>query len=167
MKYTEIDTYEQDFIVRTKRHIQLVQHFAKMIAKLYPSIANNLLNDVKEHDASKFIEPEYSGYIWINAHYNLHIPYPSTEIEKLADDAWKYHYQHNDHHPEYFSDVNKMTKAQIAHMISDWKAMEYITTHNVLKLRQFYNTIAKKTYKFDKQHTTWIEQFILELEDKC
>ena len=157
---------EDDFIQRTNNHISLVKHFADILADYLESKgesekddANLLRIDASMHDASKFSESEKDGYIWINAYYNLGIDYPSKKEKKLADKAWEHHQKFNNHHPEFWGNCNRMPKYIVAHMIADWKSMEYINPDS-MKLFDFWNQVGKVKYKWDIDHIYWIEDFI-------
>ncbi len=76
---------------------------------------------VKNHDASKYSEEEFSGYRqWF---------YPEKDKEKdsiLFKKAWEHHYKNNPHHWEYFLEngtAKEMSKLNIAEMLLDWIAM--------------------------------------------
>ena len=155
------DSYIEDFYNRTNQHIKYVKEFGYKLLKLFPDLEKtSFVDDIEVHDKSKFSLAEEEGYKWINAHYNFDLPYPNKEIENLAENAWTHHKMLNDHHPEFYKDINEMKIENIAHMVSDWKAMEF-SASKPMKCKEFYEKIgSKKYYDFDEIHRRWILQFI-------
>lgn len=159
-----------DFEKRTKKHISLVMKYGNILSQYLESKnekdrALKLLKDVSVHDASKFTEDEKKGYIWINAHYNLGYDYPNKNIRKMADDAWKHHKSINNHHPEFWSNCNDMPRYVIAHMVADWKGMESINEKS-MKIKEFWKTIGSIKYDWDKEHISWIKEFMDYLQNR-
>ena len=87
---------------------------------------------ILNHDASKYSDAEFLAYRvrW----------FPATEEEKADADldedwepyaqAWKHHYTHNPHHPEYWisedGTIRDMPLEYIIEMICDWQSFDYI-----------------------------------------
>lgn len=144
------------FETRTRLHIARVNYAAKI---LYLYINNNMyvvspnfLDNVKEHDKTKFYSELYPGYVWITAHCNLKVEYPSDEVKRIADEAWKKHYSLEDHHLEHYEDVNMMTKTNMLEMIADWCAMSMELKDS---LQEWWKKQQKK-YNFDEEHLEFI-----------
>ena len=77
---------------------------------------------VENHDKSKYSYEEYDGY---RAHF-----FPIDEEKGFADsafeNAWRHHYQYNDHHWEYYKTIYgccEIPKPALAELILDWIAM--------------------------------------------
>lgn len=168
--------YIDDFENRLRQHISLVIKYGKILADYLEKIDSKklpdgsfkskiLLNHLENHDSSKFSKEEREGYIWINAHFNLGIEYPDLGIALLAEQAWDHHKLVNDHHPEFWIDCNMMPIYTVAHMVADWKAMEFINDDS-MKLREFWTKVGSKRYNWDSQHIEWIEDFINVLANK-
>lgn len=131
------------FNKRTARHISLVQKYAKLLEDKFG--IKGLVDRAKDHDQSKYEEPERTPYIFIT--WDYHCKDLKKEF-KLPDDikdkmnsASEHHVHSNRHHPEFYDDTSKINKEDrdkkpkkivdatkmedldIAEMISDWLAM--------------------------------------------
>lgn len=131
------------FKKRTARHISLVQKYAKLLEDKFD--IKGLVDRAKEHDQSKYEEPERTPYIFIS--WDYHCKDLKKEF-KLPDDikdkmnsASEHHVHSNRHHPEFYDDTGKINREDrdkkpdkivdatkmedldIAEMISDWLAM--------------------------------------------
>lgn len=105
-------------------------------------------NRVESHDSSKFLDDEFYSY---RAKY-----YPTANeskgdsdyialVDEKYNDAWKHHYTHNRHHPEYWVDSETgvprdMELDAIVEMICDWEAVSTMFGTNTL---EWYQTQAK------------------------
>jgi len=132
---------------RTKAHIDRVIKYAKKIEKKYPEQFKGLEERAKDHDKSKFKDPEAEPYIWVNWKYKLqkegkNFDIPKSILDKMYE-ATTHHVKHNKHHPEYHCDrkinlinkedrhkppsqiidATKMDDMSIAEMTADWMAM--------------------------------------------
>jgi hypothetical protein len=131
---------------RTKMHIGLVQKYCERIADLNPYF-DNLVLQSEVHDNSKFLEPEYVPYIFINWNYQCianKVPYSIPDLVKQSTfDATFHHIKNNAHHPEFHSkqevdilntkdrdkpleqivDATAMPILSIAEMCADWCAV--------------------------------------------
>lgn len=99
-------------------HVDKVQ--SRMI-----DIINNLANRAKWHDASKFHEPEKSGYEKLHERLTP-IAYGTPEYKTvMVEFKWLLdrHFSANDHHPEHHDDgINDMNLMAVMEMLADWKA---------------------------------------------
>lgn len=89
------------------------------------SIADDLRERGRLHDASKLQEPEKSLYDeWVPKLKEL--TYGSDEYKAaLAEmgEALRHHYWHNSHHPEYYpGGVDGMSLMDVIEMLCDWAA---------------------------------------------
>eukprot|EP00026_Physarum_polycephalum_P011653 Phypoly_transcript_11892.p1 GENE.Phypoly_transcript_11892~~Phypoly_transcript_11892.p1 ORF type:complete len:207 (-),score=35.60 Phypoly_transcript_11892:356-976(-) len=74
------------------------------------------------HDLSKFTPSEFFAYA---AHF--HGKHKGKPGDHDFDVAWKHHYEHNDHHPEYFQKngvVGQMGPDALMELVADWFAAE-------------------------------------------
>lgn len=133
---------EEFFLERTYKHVAAVQEYAQVIASYweqdYPDIARDLLEQVKEHDNSKFYLPEREPYIDIAWSYKDGRT-PSQEEKDANTEATEHHVRSNRHHPEYHAepresfinsgdrdeivDATGMLYVDIAEMCCDWLAV--------------------------------------------
>jgi hypothetical protein len=137
---------EKAFKDRTNAHIKLVQKYCEKIADLSPAF-EGIIEAGSRHDESKFHDPEYEPYVWINWRYKLQdegveLQVPE-EVGNRMKAATEHHILYNDHHPEYWGDLSEnllneddrdgipekalnaseMSDLAIAHMCADWAAM--------------------------------------------
>jgi hypothetical protein len=146
MTTEEYNEMEKHFDKRTKMHIGLVQDYANDIADAYPEF-EELRDIVKDHDASKFVAPEYEPYLYISWKYKMERDgKPFNVPEHISDRmliATERHVLVNKHHPEYWcgetenlinsEDRDKprteiifaqdMPNIYIAEMVADWFAV--------------------------------------------
>lgn len=102
----------------TLTHIELVQ-------KLLEQVRANLRNRALTHDASKFVEPEKSGFDVIRPRLD-HDDIESDEYKatlKEFDGILRHHYDANSHHPEHYKNgIAGMTLWDVVEMVCDWAA---------------------------------------------
>lgn len=111
-KYKQFITpeMEEHYMKRTLSHIEKVQDNGKILLKCFPFNSNDkfeFISIIKNHDASKWEEPERSLYMLISWRYHveedkfkeLNIPeWLLNEMTKITE----YHTKNNKHHPEYW-----------------------------------------------------------------
>jgi len=134
---------KKHFDKRTNMHIDLVAKYSKKIAE-YDDKFKDLLDRIKDHDQSKFKEPEFESYVWTTWNYKCKDDGKKFEIPEDMKDmmtkATEHHVKTNSHHPEFHCDqtanlINKddrdkppeemidstkMPDLDIAEMIADW-----------------------------------------------
>jgi len=131
------------FKKRTNKHIELVQKYCKKIQDYDNDRFKGLVEKAKNHDASKFEDPEIEPYVYITWKYKCKddgIKFEAPEdIDKKMNEATNHHVLHNDHHPEKWSgrkqdvineenrdkpkeliDATKMPDLALGEMCADW-----------------------------------------------
>jgi len=135
------------FDKRTNKHIDLVKKYCKKIENFDSDRFDGLCDQAKDHDQSKFEDPEYEPYLYVTWSYKckddgkkFEVP---EEIDKAMNEATNHHVISNKHHPEYYSDkkvglinrkdrdkppaemvdATKMPILSIGEMCADWLAM--------------------------------------------
>lgn len=102
----------------TREHMRNVEHFMK-------EVFFNIMERMKNHDASKLQEPEKSMYDEFTPKLR-DMTYGSEEYKKCLQDmgaALQHHYQNNSHHPEHYPDgINGMSLLDLIEMFCDWQA---------------------------------------------
>jgi hypothetical protein len=102
----------------TQEHIKRVRYFLGLAV-------NNLLKRVNHHDESKLVEPELSAFD-IATPKLAELEYGSEEYKQSLKDlgpALDHHFEHNDHHPEHYSNgVTGMSLMALIEMLCDWRA---------------------------------------------
>lgn len=88
-------------------------------------VTDILLGRAMTHDSSKFSNEEFIPFNETFSRLRT-TTYGTPEYKALLAElgpALTHHYQHNDHHPEYFENgVNDMDIFQLTEMLCDWKA---------------------------------------------
>lgn len=183
---------EQWFEDRTKRHIELVNKAAEMIAT-YPKEefrqfdVNQLVDNCKNHDKSKFEEPERTPYIGISWRHKLEdkdfdpingkgYQTPGKLEKKEENDATLHHITTNSHHPEYWNkenanlsaecrdesdnciDASKMSNLAIAEMVADWQAMSWELKKNTA--REWFNKQKDVRWHFSPEQEKLIDKLL-------
>lgn len=101
-----------------------LEHINKVRNHLHKCISSLAIRAVN-HDASKFEEPEKSGYDVCTVKLK-NLTYGTPEYEaalKELKPILDHHYATNTHHPEHYSDgVSGMDLIDVVEMLCDWKA---------------------------------------------
>lgn len=134
------------FEKRTKNHIEMVQKWCKKIEE-YDNRFKGLVEQAKDHDASKFKDPEADPYVYTTWKYKckddgVKFECPEGMDEKM-DEVTEHHILSNAHHPEHWCgrkknlinkkdrdkppseivDATKMPDMDIAEMLADWMSV--------------------------------------------
>ena len=134
------------FESRTKRHIELVQKYAKKIEEFDPEY-KGLIAQAEKHDDSKWKDPERPPYVFISWQYHCKDTGEKfktpDELKDLMSQATEHHVKNNRHHPEFHTkidgglinredrdkppkeivDATTMPSLDLAEMVADWLAM--------------------------------------------
>lgn len=131
---------------RTNKHIERVQKYCEKIEKYNPEKFKGLVEQAKDHDKSKFEDPEVNPYVHITWQYKCKEDGIEFEAPKDMDDkmneATNHHVLNNRHHPEFHCgkkadvinrkdrdkpkeliDATKMLDLDIGEMVADWMSM--------------------------------------------
>lgn len=154
------------FKQRTDKHISYVNTNCQKLANIHPDIKSELLKRGYIHDESKYGQSEYVPYVWLTWKYKIEgegkkFKYPSKEIEKVVDSAWKIHSQSNSHHPEYHNNPNDMTTVDLAEMVCDWHGMSMELGGTT---KEWADKTVGKKWKFDDKNKDIIYGFIDNLD---
>lgn len=138
------------FEKRTNKHIESVQKFCKKIEDYDPKRFKGLVEQAKDHDQSKFKDPEIKPYVYTTWKYKckddgVKFECPKEMEEKMIR-ATEHHCRHNKHHPEYWDtelnmtdfinkkdrdksiegviiDATKMPELDLSECVADWFAV--------------------------------------------
>lgn len=175
IKISETQKEKEDFFrERTNKHIDRVQNAAEKIVDEYEEY-RELLEQVKNHDASKFKEPELTPYIELTwSKKQNQDDDGGIDIEK----ATLHHVKNNKHHPEYHLedkseanissgdrdksdkciDAKNMDDISVAEMVADWQAMsEELKTNTA---REWYNDVKDIRWSFSKKQEELIDKLL-------
>lgn len=150
---------EQEYLNYINEHIDFVKK--AYVLYMVPLLANDrnnisslvsdeeLKNAIRQlsltittHDASKFSDAEFDAY---RAKYHptkRESQIDDEEYKKIMEDkyqeAWKHHYQTNEHHPQHWVDSETgvptdMSLGAIIEMLCDWEAMSLKFSTNTLE----------------------------------
>jgi len=108
----------------TDQERDTLEHITK-VAQYLGLCAIRLLERAEDHDASKWEEPELSGYAGLTEALKG-LEYGTPE-HRAAFASFKpivqHHYENNSHHPEHWpGGVNDMSLLDVLEMFADWKA---------------------------------------------
>ena len=129
---------------------------------------NLLLSTAKNHDESKFKEPERKAYILMNWDFyckKKKIKFDlSKDIETIIKIGHLHHITHNLHHPEAHKNINTMSTLHIVEMVCDWTAIsEELSVSEGSCLPWATREIDKK-WQFSLEMKTFIFSVIHELD---
>lgn len=118
-------------------------------------LALNILRRSFSHDFSKLSEKEFNSFAAFKE-YNANLKDATLSYSKEEEVFLKEHWKNNQHHPEYWDDVNDMKEIDIIEMVCDWHArsMEFNTDlREFVEARQnnrfhFNDTIYSKVTKY-------------------
>jgi len=144
----EYKKMKEFFEKRTNKHIDAVKKFCKKIADYDEERFGKLTEQVKDHDQSKFKDPEIEPYIYVTWSYKCKddgVDFdPPEGMDEKMNEATTFHVLNNSHHPEKHAgedsnvinkedrdnpirdkiiDATDMPDLDIAEMVGDWCAV--------------------------------------------
>jgi len=144
----EYKKMKEFFEKRTNKHIDAVKKFCKKIAEYDEERFGKLTNQVKDHDQSKFKDPEIEPYVYVTWSYKCKddgVDFdPPVGMDDKMNEATTFHVLNNSHHPEKHAgedsnvinkedrdnpirdkiiDATDMPDLDIAEMVGDWCAV--------------------------------------------
>jgi hypothetical protein len=169
------------FVERLEEHRERVMENAKRLVEAFPEY-KTLLDQVKEHDESKFEEPEFTPYVHIHHMYQTRGTENEYQIPEDIDhvNATEHHVRNNEHHPEYWVedqekpfvnpgdrdkritllDATEMPDLAIAEMCCDWMAVAQERKTNVY---EWAKSVIDIRWKFSEDQKNLIYTFLDEL----
>ena len=154
-----LDGYQEEYKNYVIEHKDRVQQFAEWLRGQLPEVFEGVdfeaFNEViQEHDESKFSEAEFEAY--------AQKFYGDKKDSFEFDEAWKHHWTHNEHHPEFWLGED-MPYIYILEMICDWGSFS-IKSGDMSELSKFYYEKAKDDEEKNLSENTKI--IIEEILDK-
>jgi molecular chaperone DnaK (HSP70) len=134
------ESYQEDYKNYIVEHKERVKQVADWLKENLPELFDNIdleaFNEIiQEHDESKYSEEEFEAYA--QRFYN------NGEEGFEFKEAWKHHWTHNEHHPEFWLGED-MPYIYILEMICDWGSFSIEKKDFTFKeLSDFYYTKAK------------------------
>ena len=134
----DLDSYQEEYENYIAAHQERVSLFADWLKENLPELFDNIgieaFNEIiKEHDASKWSEEEFNAYA---QHF-----YGDKNNDLEFDEAWKHHWTHNEHHPEFWLGED-MPYIYILEMLCDWGSFS-IEKKDFNELINFYYEQAR------------------------
>lgn len=133
-----LDGYQEENKKYIEEHKANVKKFSEWLEENLPELFENIdieLFDemIAEHDDSKFSEEEFEPYAqkWFG----------NKEKSLEYEEAWKHHWTHNEHHPEFWLGED-MPYIYILEMLCDWGSFS-IKSGDMRELSKFYYEKAK------------------------
>lgn len=138
------EDYQEKYKQYIIDHKRRVKQFADWMKENLPEIFNEPgLDDfdelIQEHDDSKFSEEEFDAYA--QKFYKQDEYGKPLEYIPGWDEAWKHHYLHNPHHPEYWLGED-MPYIYVLEMLCDWGSFG-IANNDFDELISFYYDKAR------------------------
>ena len=151
--------YQEEYKNYIINHKKRVKQFADWLKENLPELFNEPgLDDfdelIAEHDESKFSEEEFEAYA---EHF-----YGSKDNDFEFEQAWKHHWQNNEHHPEYWLGSD-MPHIYILEMICDWGSFG-IAKGDITELIDYYYSKARDDEEKNLSENT--KKIIEEILDK-
>ena len=176
------------FEKRTDRHVNLVLKYINIIAELdmLEISRDGLFDEIENHDAGKWVEPEYTPYVHITWKYKQEsegLSYePPEDIEAKMKEATYHHVINHLHHPEFWDemmtpdmmnqndrhkpsgrivDATMMPPTAIACMIADWFA---VSEEKNTKIEDWLDMNVNVRWKFDQDQIDLMKQLITKVQ---
>lgn len=159
--------YQKEYKNYIVAHKERVHQFANWLKENVPEVFDpipdiSVFDDIiEEHDDSKFGEEEFEAYAQkfygpkdINGRPLKYIP--------GYDEAWKHHWTHNEHHPEFWLGED-MPYIYILEMLCDWGSFS-IEKNDLHELSKYYYEHAKNDEEKNLSDVT--KEFIEDILDK-
>lgn len=144
--------------------VDLIDH-KRRVGIYLQKIANALFSRAVVHDNSKFTPEEYEPYDKAFPglqKYGYGTDEFRAELAKIKP-AITHHYEHNDHHPEYFkSGIDGMNLIQLVEMTCDWIAASERSQKDIFKGLD----MNKDRFKISDQLYSIIKNTVIELTGK-
>lgn len=134
-----LEDYQEEYKKYIIDHKNRVKQFADWLKENVPEVFDALPDPevfydiIEEHDESKFSEEEFEPYA--QRFYN------NGEEDLAFQEAWKHHWTHNEHHPEFWLGED-MPYIYILEMLCDWGSFS-IEKGDLTELSKFYYDKAK------------------------
>jgi hypothetical protein len=111
-----LDSYQEEYKKYIVGHKERVKTFADWLKENLPEVFENVDLEtfdevIEEHDDSKYSDEEFEPYA---QHF-----YGSEDNDFEYSEAWKHHWTHNEHHPEFWLGED-MPYIYILEMLCDW-----------------------------------------------
>lgn len=115
--------YQEEYENYIAAHQERVSLFADWLKENVPEVFENVDLEafdevIKEHDESKWSEPEFEPYAQ-KFYGKQDINGRPLDYVPGYDEAWKHHWTHNEHHPEFWLGED-MPLIYILEMLCDW-----------------------------------------------
>ena len=134
----DLDDYQEEYTNYVIAHKERVSQVADWLKENLPEVFTDVDleffdNLIDSHDESKFSEEEFEAY----AQYF----YGDKKNKKEFENAWRHHWMHNEHHPEFWMGED-MPYVFILEMLCDWGSFS-IEKKDFKELSEFYFNKAK------------------------
>lgn len=138
MMTEDLDGYQEEYKNYIVAHKDRVKQFADWLKENLPEVFNNVDIEafdevIEEHDESKYSEEEFEPYA---VHF-----YGNKDNDLEFEEAWKHHWLHNEHHPEFWLGED-MPYIYILEMLCDWGSFS-IEKKDFNELINFYYDKAR------------------------
>ena len=154
----DLDSYQEEYKKYIEEHKERVKQYAdwlkENLPELFDSIDQDAFNEIiQEHDDSKFSEEEFEAYAQ-KFYGKQDINGKPLEYVPGFDEAWKHHWTHNEHHPEFWLGED-MPYIYILERLCDWGSFS-IASGDMKELSNYYYEQAKDDKEKDLSENTKI-----------
>jgi len=139
--------YQEEYKKYIIAHKERVEQFADWLKENLPEIffdygvdPNTFDEVIAEHDESKFSEEEFEAYAR-KFYGKQDINGKPLDYVPGYDEAWKHHWTHNEHHPEFWLGED-MPLIYILEMLCDWGSFS-IDKGDLHELSKYYYEQAR------------------------
>ena len=146
----------------TRRHIDYVRQNLRCMEGYEGLKLEDLEARGLAHDASKFLEPERSGYVWLTWALQNRVKL-SGELAGLVEQSLARHRSVNPHHPEFHSDLNEMSLLDLVEMVCDWHAITLENGQDISATRRWTDVHLPLRWSFSISQTQQIYSILSEL----
>lgn len=137
--------YQEEYKEYIIGHKERVKQFADWLVENLPELFDEFGTEtfyelIDEHDDSKFSEEEFEAYA-LKFYGPQDINGKPLEFVPGYDEAWRHHWMHNEHHPEFWLGED-MPLIYILEMLCDWGSFS-IDKGDLTELSKYYYEHAK------------------------
>ena len=134
----DLDGYQKEYkeyiIAHKERVAKMADWLKENLPEIFEGVDLGAFDEIiEEHDESKFSEPEFEAYA---QHF-----YGDKKNDFEFDEAWKHHWTHNEHHPEFWLGED-MPYVYILEMLCDWGSFS-IASDDMMELSNYYFSEAR------------------------
>ena len=146
--------YLRDHITNVQKSFEILKRRVPELFKNLEIPMDELEDNLKKHDASKYSKEEFQPYV---EHFYGNNGGKQETKSPEYEAAWKHHYMHNPHHPEYWGKSQRMPESCFIEMICDWMSFS-IKTKEMDELFKYWDKPETRADKEQFMHPDTIKE---------